>query len=222
MSRTPSQWSLPLLDTPSVRAGGSALHFALHPQGYAIYRVHFGSDARGPRYRLTVIELVATTPVAHAALWRYLLDVDWVAEVRYPKCPVTDPISSLLADGRQAIRRHLDALWLRIVDVDRALAARHYSAPLDVVFEVVDRRCPWNEGRWRLSVDQAGTATVVATAEAADLTIGAAELGAIFLGSTRLSTLAAGGLVREHRAGAIAAASRSFLADPVPYCTVDF
>ncbi|ASO19145.1 putative acetyltransferase [Actinoalloteichus hoggarensis] len=223
MSRAASHWDFALADTQATRSrGGSRLHFALHPEGYAVYRVHPGGTFSAPEYQLHVLELFSTSPVGHAALWRYLLDVDWISEVRYPKCPTTDPLFSLLADRRQAASRPVDALWVRLVDVDRALAARRYSAPLDVVLEVLDPRCPWNDGRLRLRVDEAGAATAAATSEPADLTIGIADLGAVFLGAARLSTLAASGLVSEHRAGAVAEASRAFLTDPVPYCTVDF
>ncbi|APU13667.1 MULTISPECIES: GNAT family N-acetyltransferase [Actinoalloteichus] len=223
MSRSAAHWEFTLVDTQAMRTGGaSRLHFALHPEGYAVYRVRPGGSISAPRYQMSVVELGSTSPVGHAAVWRYLLDVDWISEVRYEKCATDDPITSLLADRRQAERSDVDALWLRLVDVDRALIARRYSAPLDVVLEIVDPRCPWNQGRWRLRVDDEGAATVTAAAERADLTIGVADLGAAFLGATRLSTLAASGLVQEHRAGAVAAASRSFLADPMPYCAVDF
>ncbi|MBC7559127.1 MAG: GNAT family N-acetyltransferase [Dermatophilaceae bacterium] len=51
--------------------------------------------------------------------------------------------------------RSSDSLWLRLVDVGTALAARGYSAACDVVLEVADPVCLWNEGTWRLTV--AGT-----------------------------------------------------------------
>jgi hypothetical protein len=45
----------------------------------------------------------------------------------------------------------------------------------------------------------------------------AAELGAAFLGGTTLASLAAAGLVRELRSGALARTTRAFRADREPF-----
>ena len=47
----------------------------------------------------------------------------------------------------------VDGLWVRLVDVYRALATRRYVIPLDVVFEVEDPLCPWSVRRYRLQAD---------------------------------------------------------------------
>ena len=54
-----------------------------------------------------------------------------------------------------AHRRSGQNLWVRLVDVGAALAARTYSAPFEAVFEVADAFCPWNAGRHRLAWDGA-------------------------------------------------------------------
>lgn len=110
-----------------------------------------------------------------------------------------------------------DALWLRIVDVDRALSARRYSAPIDVALDVTDEFCPWNTGRYRLTGD-AGAATCVPTDDAADLALSATALGAAHLGGTTLAALAAAGLVTEHSVGAIDRASMAFASARQPSC----
>ena len=51
------------------------------PQAYAIYRTHFGFEGGLPASRLVVREALGATPQATAAIWRFLLDVDWMAVV---------------------------------------------------------------------------------------------------------------------------------------------
>ncbi|MFC7649105.1 sterol carrier protein domain-containing protein [Streptosporangium lutulentum] len=70
------------------------------------------------------------------------------------------------------------------MDVERALAARAYSAPVDVVIEVEDAVCPWNARRWRLSADTSG-ARCTPTEDPADLALPVTVLGAAYLGGGR-------------------------------------
>ena len=120
---------------------------------------------------------------------------------------------------RRARRRRCGsttALYVRLVDLPRALAQRTYRAPLDVVLEVADDVCPWNAGRWRLAADAAG-ATCEPTTAPADLALGVLELGAAYLGGTPLATLGAAGRVEEATPGALAAASHAFLGERPPW-----
>jgi predicted acetyltransferase len=217
VTRSPAFWDFHLADHPDARRGQSALRFAVHPDGYAVYRVAENWTERGPRHVVRVRELVAATPVAYAALYRYLLDLDLVGEVVHALAAPDEPVVHLLADSRGALRHSSDSLWVRLVDLDRALVSRHYAAPLDVVLDVRDAVCPWNAGRWRLAVSD-GVAQVARTDRPADLELDAAVLGAVFLGGTRLSTLAAAQRVRELTPGAVRAASRAFAGDQEPHC----
>ena len=61
LSRAALEWDERLLDEPDDRDGMSALRFAVHPEGYAIYRVKDGRDERGRAGKLTVDEVVSTT-----------------------------------------------------------------------------------------------------------------------------------------------------------------
>ena len=45
----------------------------------------------------------------------------------------------------------VDNLWVRLVDLPRALTDRGYAAACDVVLEVTDELCPWNAGRWQVT-----------------------------------------------------------------------
>ena len=217
LDRTEATWEYHLFDRPGRRDGHSALRFAVHPQAYAVYRTHKNWQDRGPRTTVTVHELTATTPAAYAAILRYLLDIDLVGEVVL-RAGVDEPLVHLLADPRAALRTMFDALWVRVVDVDRALMARRFLVPLDLVLEVADDLCPWNAGRWRLVAGPDGRAEVTRTDAPADLALDVAALGAAFLGGTRLTTLAGAGRVREYRPGALTRTSLAFLHDEEPRC----
>ena len=219
ISRPEVAWEWKLTDPERDRGGASAFRFAVLPDGYVRFRVKENWDGRyGPEHEVRVGELVSLTPQAHAALWRFLSTLDLAGEVRYHNAPVDDPLPWMLENPRMVSVEVGDALYVRLVDLDRALVARGYSAELDVVLEVSDDFCPWNAGRWRLSVDGSGAATVRRTDASPDLACGATALGAAFLGSTRLTTLAAAGRVRELRRGALREATTAFAADHEPHC----
>lgn len=215
LGRGDRDWRDFVFDPEGLRNGRSRQRWAVHPQGYAAYRVkpHYGE--RGFAGEVQVEELIATTPQAHAALLRYLLDIDLAGEVQY-WAAVDDPLPLLLDDSRAAIAKTGDGLYVRLVDVDRALAQRRYSGPVDVVVEVADEHCPWNAGRVRLTVDEKGVPTVTRTGDPADLATGSTELGAAYLGGTRLTRLADAGRVTEHTPGAVAALSAALLSDREP------
>ena len=217
LDRNERSWEYHLFDGPGRRDGQTAFRFAVHPQGYAVYRVKPDWQTRGPRSTVTVHELTAGTPAAYAAMLRYLLDMDLVGEVVL-RLGADDPLVHMLADPRAAIRTVLDGLWVRVVDVDRALTARRFLVPADLVLEVEDALCPWNAGRWRLVVGEDGRAEVTRTDAPADLELDVTALGAAYFGGARLTTLAAAGRIRECRPGALARASTTFLHDDEPRC----
>ncbi|ANN19888.1 hypothetical protein SD37_32585 [Amycolatopsis orientalis] len=221
LGRLESTWEF-LLDDPEYRRhGATALKFAVLPDGYAIFRLKNDWNEEGPRGTLTVQELVATTPEAYATLYRYLLDYDLVFTLE-TFAALDEPLIHLLANPRAITRSAGDALWLRLVDVDRGLATRRYHGPVDLVFGVRDAFCPWNTGNWRLTAAADGNAEVKRVEDAADLELDVTDLGAIFLGGTRPSTLAAAGRIKERTAGAVARATAAFAADREPCCLESF
>jgi predicted acetyltransferase len=90
-----------------------------------------------------------------------------------------------------------------------------------VVLDVVDPFCPWNEGRWRLTGGPDG-ATCERTDASPDVTLGAAELGAAYLGGTRLAALAAARRVDEHTAGSLRLADQMLATARQPWCQTFF
>jgi predicted acetyltransferase len=159
--------------------------------------------------------LATASRQAYAALWRFLAGIDQVSWIECEGA-VDEPLAHLLTDPRAARSTPVARLWVRLIDVDRALAARRYAGTLDLVLEVEDAFCPWNTGRYRLEADQ-DAAACVRTRAPADLRLTAAELGASFLGGTTLASLAGAGHVEELRAGALPRATAAFRADPEPF-----
>jgi predicted acetyltransferase len=174
---------------------------------------------------IDVWELITADPAAGAALWRDLLSRDLVGSVTADLRPVDDPLLYQLHDSRRARVRLADNLWVRIIDLPTALARRAYSSPVDVVVEVTDGLLPANAGRWRLRAAQpdgaagvGGAAECARTDEPADIALDVRELGAAYLGGTRLAALAAAGLVSELRPGAVGRLSTAMSWDPAPWC----
>ncbi|WP_410585282.1 GNAT family N-acetyltransferase [Amycolatopsis sp. lyj-108] len=221
LDRPGATWEFNLDDPEGRRNGATALKFAVLPDGYAIYRVKSDWHEEGPRGTLIVQELVATTPEAYATLYRFLLDYDLVGTVE-TFAALDEPLIHLLADPRKISRSGGDSLWVRLVDVDRALKTRRYGVPVDLVFGVRDAFCPWNTGNWRLVTDEGGNAEVTRVEDAPDLELDVIDLGAIFLGGTRPSTLAAAGRIKERTAGAVSRATAAFASDREPSCLESF
>ncbi|MFI6081314.1 GNAT family N-acetyltransferase [Streptomyces sp. NPDC051217] len=214
-----------LIDPPEGREGATALQCVLARRGeggdagtigYALYRVKPAWEAAGPKGTVVIDRVSALDPVAYATLWRFLGEIDLTSAVSVANLPVDDPFQFLVSDVRRSNIRLRDSLHVRLVEVGAALAARTYQAPMDVVFEVEDAFCPWNEGRWRLTGDVKG-ASCERTADAADLSLSVRELGSMYLGDTSPAALAGAGLVRELRPGALAEASVAFASPVAPW-----
>src|SRR5439155_805910 len=98
-----------------------------------------------------VLEAIGDSPAATRGIWQFLLGIDWTASVRASILPVDHPLFLLLAHPRRMRFRIRDGLWTRPVDVGAALSARRYAAESEVVLEVRDDSCPWNEARYVLA-----------------------------------------------------------------------
>ena len=175
--------------------------------GYALWRAQARWGDTGPNGEVRVLEVVTTTPEAYASLWRFLLTVDLTRTVSAWCCAVDEPIQFMVNEPRRLKAGLADGLWLRVMDVPEALAARRYAAHVDVVIEVTDDLIPVNAGRWRLVGGPDG-ARCESTVDEPDLACDVRALGAAYLGGTPLDALATAGLVREHRPGALAGGGR--------------
>jgi predicted acetyltransferase len=208
----PEQWreGRSILRTVLAERGGEVV-------GFARYRTKEEGDPSGlPAAVAEVAEMYGDDTAALAALVRYLVSIDLIAITKIGRQPVDSVVGHLLEDFRAGDPRIRDSLHLRLVDVDRALAGRTYSAPVSVVLEISDAFCPWNAGRWQLTGDEK-SAQCVRTEAAADLALDVRELAAAYLGGSTLAALAQAALVTELRPGALTDASRAFATDLAPH-----
>jgi predicted acetyltransferase len=184
---------------------------------YALYAAKTDFEDGRAAGKARVRELVATDPESHKAIWSFVLGLDLVRRADYELAPADEPLPHMLTESRAAQVTLGDGLWVRLVDLPRALRERAYAQPFEAVFEVTDDVCPWNAGRWALRWD-GETATCGQTALPASVELGVAELGAVFLGGSTLLDLARAGRVKELRRGAVTSVSRAFRADRAPWC----
>lgn len=170
------------------------------------YRVNHDDFARAT---VTVQRLIAETPDAYAALWRFLLELDLVGEVKAGEVSVQEPVLWMIADRRAAKLWVGDHQWVRILDVPAALAARRYAASGTLALDVSDPQ-GFAQGRWILRVDDDGVASVepwegeAPPDRATVVRLGVAELSAAYLGSVSIATLVAASRVETTDAAAAA------------------
>jgi len=217
LARPGPWWQDRLFDPESTRGGAQPLRAVVTEDGYAIYAVRAAFDDEGPAGEVKVRELVAGTPEARAVVWEFLLDQDLTRTVSWEMAPLDEPLWLMVTNPRSVRRTIGDGLWVRLVDVAAALSARTYSAEIEVVLEVSDAFCPWNEGRYRLA-----GGVCEPTDAPPDLDLDVTALGAAYLGGTTLLELAAAGRVRELRPGSLARASAALRSEVAPWCPETF
>ncbi|MRG95111.1 GNAT family N-acetyltransferase [Polyangium spumosum] len=221
-SRSPGWWSLRRLpDLETMRQGSGPLQRVIfqidgRDEAYALYRLRLESvDPQIPVTTVTVQEAIGATPAGTRAAWRYLCDLDLATRINATCLPPDHPLFLLLAEPRRMHYSTYDAVWVRVVDVPSALAARRYYAEGSIVIEVDDTFCPWNAGRYRLD---ASAARVTRTEEPCDLQVTAAALGSAYLGGFSFTRLAEAGGVVARTEGALERADRMFVAPRLPFC----
>ncbi len=198
-----------------------AVHTGPHgDDGFVLYRTEDLRTFDQPNLgaALTVRDLHATGAAALAGLWRFLLRVDLVSEVRAPGRPLDDPLPAMLTDPRAcAVTGVDDQLWLRLLDVPAALAARAWGPGAPVVIEVTDPQLPANTGRYRITSGGAEPTTA-----AADLRTGPETLAMLYLGDRVPSALAAAGRLDVVNPRALPRADSLFATGVPPWCGTPF
>ncbi|MEU7278827.1 GNAT family N-acetyltransferase [Streptomyces sp. NPDC045431] len=191
-------------------------------EGYAVYRCDDHWDAgKQPTNTATVRELMALTPAAERALWRFVCSIDWITTVKSGYRAPDDLLPLLLPDPRAArVTTYADYLWVRILDVVRALEARTYGTSGSLVLDLRDA-AGLAGGRYRLDASPEGAACAP-TGAPADLTMDIAELATLYLGDESAVRLAALGRVEESTPGAAARADLLLRTSRRPWCPDEF
>ncbi|KOV57502.1 hypothetical protein ADL01_40255 [Streptomyces sp. NRRL WC-3618] len=194
-------------------------------EGLVSYEADDKWEAKQPHDTADVNWLITATPAAERALWQYLCSIDWITKVKTGWRAPDDLLPFFLPDPRAAkLVTHADWLWVRILDVVRALEARPYDGAgvaggiRGLVLEVVDAD-GFTGGRYRLEVSEQGVGCCTpGVRDAAELTLDVRELAALWLGDESAVRLAALGRVREERAGAARAADALLRTSRRPWC----
>ncbi|MEV5904679.1 GNAT family N-acetyltransferase [Streptomyces sp. NPDC052127] len=191
-------------------------HVAVHrdadgvPDAYASYSIGEGDT-------LTVDETIAGDDAVFTALARFVLGHDLVGRIVFKHFPPEHPLRWQFADFRAAeVSDDTDWLWVRLLDVPRALTARGWGTDGELVLDVDD---PFlgEHGRHLLTVRD-GEAECVPTDREPDLSLDVSDLGSVYLGGTAPSTLVRAGHIRAHRPGAAGLADALFRAERSPHC----
>lgn len=204
------------------RAVKVALHYGPDNavDGYVSYKF-LGWDTKPHTVR--VVDLVAATNEAYLELWQFLAAIDLVERVTWEDAPLDDPLTWALADPRCIDSSDSrDMLWLRIVDVIKALDARHYPVDGTLVLEVLD---PLGLAAGMYALEAAGGKAAVVRLDAAtepDLTLDVSALSSIYLGAVCPVTLTAAGRIREHKQGASLQARGMFAVERATHCLTHF
>ena len=165
-------------------------------------------------------DLQAIDGEAYRALWGYCLGIDLVATIKAYGRPLRDPVTLLVAAPRRVQQVRSDHIWVRLVDVAAALAARRYAVDGELVLEVSDGFTPDAGGRFLLRGGPDG-AECARTERPADLRLSSADLATAYLGDARLRDLAWLGRVQGD-AAAVGRAQEMFHWPVAPWCTVHF
>jgi predicted acetyltransferase len=207
-----------LVDPPPLRHGTGDLQCAVfehegRPAAYALYRINPAFQRGIQTGSVAAIEVIADSPEATSGIWRYLLDIDWMARVKAELLPLDHPLLLLMAEPRRLGFALRDGLWVRLVDVKAAMSARSYQPRGSLVIDVIDQFCPWNAGCWRV-----GSEGAERTDDAPGLRCDVSALGSVYLGGFTWSQLARALRVQELLSGAVAHADTIFQVGKAPWC----
>lgn len=169
-------------------------------RGMALYTLK-EDDKDFTAHTVQLINLIAETDDAYAALWRFFVEMDLVSTIRYDLGSADEPVRWQVSNFRSAEVKPFDMQYLRILDVKRVLEARAYAADADVTIELSDA-LGFTTNSWRLRVS-AGDAVVEPSTGTADIAMSVVELSAIVLGGASPTTLRAAGRIAERTPGAV-------------------
>jgi predicted acetyltransferase len=124
----------------------------------------------------------------------------------------------LLPDGRALEQSAIvDFLWVRLLDVPAALAARRYALPGEVVLDVVDEDTGrYGAGRFSLTADGPDV-SCAPTQRPADVRLSQRALAASYLGGHRLQQRTVLGDVEELTPGAVQRVDTMFATAVAPW-----
>ena len=220
-----------LWQASSLRASekGKPVHVATYrnaegrPTGYVVYQlVERERTAPGPDQRLTVQDYVALDVEAFRALWEYLRSHDLAGEVVISGALGEDDVApELLLEPRMLNKHVSDGIWMRVVEVEKALMARPYGDRGELSFAIEDPMCPWNTGTYLMETD--GRTTDVRRKDGpAELVVTPNALATLLAGHRSATHLARAGRLSAASPAVLQRADRIFRTEYAPNCPNGF
>ena len=164
------------------------------PSGYLSYASSRDPGPEGST-KVRMREFVPLTGSAYQGLLRFVLTHDLADEIMWYG-PIGDPLAYALDDAEQVKREFIDDMMLRVVDIEKAVAARPAGpgAP-DGAFTIAiaDAAAPWNQGTWRIECG-GGRLSAKKAAGPGDLSMDAATFAAVYDGYMKASEAVRSGL----------------------------
>jgi predicted acetyltransferase len=226
VSRSPGWWWSWFSDPEHYRDGMTHRFYVVHrdeqgaADGLAGYRYRHEWEP-DPHHELTVVPIIAADQQVRLALQAWLCKLDLVGTVRFHWAPQDEPLRWALREPRRLRQTALwDALWVRVLDVPAVLETRSYRARDAVVLDIHDAFRPDTGGRFALDAGPDGV-SCARTDREADVALGIDDLGAILLGGSRPSVLAAAGRI-DATPEVLGRLDVLFAAERPAYCATDF
>ncbi|OAI41095.1 hypothetical protein AYO38_04550 [bacterium SCGC AG-212-C10] len=223
--RAPALWEASVFRP---RKKGEPVYFGVYrngdgeARGHIVYRT-YEEDRPGPNQTLDVSDFVALDMDAYRGLWGYIRRHDLVGTVKMRGVVgEDDPAPDLLLEPRVLRRSTQDAIWMRVVDIEKAVPQRPYGDRGELTFRVDgDAMCPWNEGTWLFETD--GTTTDIRrTDRAADLEMPLNTLASLLAGHRAATHYQRAGRLTANSDNALRAADRLFATAYAPFCSNGF
>lgn len=220
-ARSPNWWEFRRFhDAESDRGGATAYRYAVTEEngdvtGFVQYRFKEKWDEGHGRGTVIVHELLGSTPESWAGLWSLVLNHDLTESIEANNRSIDDPLFGLLGAPRRARTTVDDSLWIKILDVEKALEGREYAANVSAVVRLHDPTDA-TTSTWRLDLAPDG-ASISATSDEPQVEMDMEDLAACFMGLSRFVALGAAGRVggEFHTLRALDAA---FNWAPQPWC----
>jgi predicted acetyltransferase len=195
------------------------------PRGYLIYQTEEpprDEPEPSPEQVMRVLDFAYETTEAWIQLWEFIRGHDLVERVYMNGVAEDDPAMALLLEPRQLRRRTNDGIWMRIVDVERALPQRPYAESGRLRIGIVDDDlCPWNNGIFEIEADSDGAAVRRVDGDP-QLTMRPRALASLLSGMWSATYLARAGAIEAADEAALRFADRAFATSYRPWCPNGF
>ena len=224
--------STPLWEVSTLKAKkDEKLHIAVYrnadgePRGHLVYMTADQHDAHnhGPAQVMTVKDFITLDMDAYRGLWEFIRRHDLVGRVEiHGGVGEDDPAPELLLEPRMLRRSTYDGIWMRVVDVEKAVPQRPYGERGELTFAIDgDDMCPWNNGTYLMETD--GTTTDIRrTDRTAEMTMRPNELATLLSGHRPATQLARAGRIQANSSETLVRADRIFKTEYAPHCPNGF